>query len=177
MALARALTLHLGRCPGWDERTPLASGSRGNDSQSGMGLRRAPKAHPHSSLRQRPRKPAPPAPALKSATHPPGQEAQLPQQWCVPKPSASERGVKSLACPAAARRCRQLAMWCSRINAISRSSVARFPHDQTRAMISLRSAVVFTSGMLRRTRAQCAFDAGSLICSVGSVSHDATISL
>ena len=60
-----------GRCtwgvaPGWEERTPLASGSRGNDSQSGMGLRRAPKAHPHSSLGQRPRKPASPAPALKA---------------------------------------------------------------------------------------------------------------
>ena len=72
---------------------------------------------------------------------------------------------------------RQPIMRCSRINAISRTSVARFPRERTRAMISLRSAAVNTSGISRRTRAHCAFDAGSLICSVGSVSHDATISL
>ena len=55
-----------GVAPGWDERTPLASGTHGHDRPSGMGLRRAPKAHPHSSLWHCPRKPASPAPALKA---------------------------------------------------------------------------------------------------------------
>ena len=83
-----------GRCTwgdasGWDERTPLASGARGNDSPSGMGLRRAPKAHPHSSLGHRPRKPAAPAPALKARLISPATKHSFPRRWRVPKPSAS----------------------------------------------------------------------------------------
>ena len=102
-------------------------------------------------------------------------------QQCQKQPSTNTaifcaRKTKS-GLPGSGAARRQPVMQCSRINAISRSSVARFPRERTRAMISLRSAAVNTSGISRRARAHCAFDAGSLICSVGSVSHDATISL
>ena len=86
-----------GRCtwgvaPGWNERTPLASGSRGNDRPSGIGLRRAAKGASSFQPGASPQETRIASASAESATHLPGHEAQLPRQWCVPKPQLRNEG-------------------------------------------------------------------------------------